>query len=72
MDTEIGPQVANTFTMTKNQFNAALERLGLTQSEAADYLGVSLRSINGYANGAKISKTVAKLLDMYLRHGLPK
>lgn len=58
--------------MTKTQFREALERLGLTQGQAAEALGLTIRTINGYANGEPIPATVARLLAMYLRYGLPK
>lgn len=33
-----------------------------TQGTAADRLGVSIRSVSGYANGASIPKPIARLL----------
>lgn len=54
-------------TMTPNQYRTALERLGLTQDSAAEFLGVSLRTSHGYANGAVIPETTAKLLRLMVR-----
>jgi DNA-binding XRE family transcriptional regulator len=48
--------------MTRNQFRSALRKLSITQAKAAVMLGVSLRSVNGYANGKTIPKPVARLL----------
>lgn len=51
-------------------YNAAMERLGLTQSGAADFLGVSIRTAHAYANGATIPPATAKLLRLMLRLNL--
>ena len=53
--------------MTNNQFRAALAALQLTQLEAAEWLGVSLRSVNGYAADKPIPEPVAKLLRLVVR-----
>lgn len=53
--------------MTTNQFNAAIAALGLDQAGAAAFLGVSLRTSHGYANGASIPEATAKLLRLVLR-----
>lgn len=50
--------------MTPRQFKAALAALEITQETAAEVLGVSLRTINGYANGAPIPLATAKLLRL--------
>ena len=50
--------------MTKTQYRAALESLGLTQAEAAEFLGVSLRTSWGYANGEPIPEGYAKLFRL--------
>lgn len=56
--------------MTPNQYRAALARLGLTQAEAADFLGISVRTSNGYANGLPIREGDAKLLRLMVKLGL--
>ena len=60
-------------TMTAKQYSEALEKLDLTPYSAAKVLGVSLRQSHRYASGEQpVKRTVALLLAMYLRHGLPK
>ena len=56
--------------MTPTQYRAALDRLGLTQAGAAEFLGISIRSSHGSANGTPIPETVAKLLRLMLEKGL--
>jgi hypothetical protein len=56
--------------MTKQQYRNALERLELTQGAAAEFLDVSIRTSNGYANGEPIPGAAAKLLRLMLRLGL--
>jgi hypothetical protein len=56
--------------MTSHQYRAALSRLGLTQAEAAEFLGVSTRMSNAYANGAWIPVSIAKLLRLMVKHGI--
>ncbi len=53
--------------MTANHFRKALDDLGLTQGEAADWLGISIRAVHGWANGAPIPEPVAKLLRLMVR-----
>ncbi len=53
--------------MTPAEFRAALDRLSLTQEEAAMLLGVGLRTAHGYANGRPIPKGVGLLLELLLR-----
>ncbi len=53
--------------MTSAQYRNALERLGLTQGSAALWLGISIRSSHGYANGEPIPEAVAKLLRLCVR-----
>ena len=50
--------------MTKDEFNLLLDELGWTQGDAAEELGLSIRSINGYANGADIPQLVSKYLHL--------
>lgn len=56
--------------MTPNQYRAALQRLGLSQAEAAEFLGLSVRTSHGYANGEPIPKTVELVLKLMLRFEL--
>jgi hypothetical protein len=56
--------------MTGKTYRAALERLGLNQTSAADFLGVSVRTSNGYANAAPIPVATAKLLRLMIRLNL--
>ena len=53
--------------MTRNQYRAALDQLGLTQGSAAEWLGISIRSSHGYANGEPIPEPIAKLLRLCVR-----
>jgi transcriptional regulator with XRE-family HTH domain len=49
--------------MTRNQYRAALERLGLTQSDAAKLLGVDPRTSRKWANGERpVDKTAGRFL----------
>lgn len=60
-------------TMANNQYLAALKRLGLTPASkaTAEALGLSVRQVQRIAAGQAVPETVAKLLRMYLDHGLP-
>lgn len=59
--------------MTKSQFRAALERLGLTQGQAAKALHLSLNMVNNYANGRyPVPFLVAEVLRLWLKTGLPR
>ena len=53
--------------MTALQFRAALDRLSLTQQATAELLGLSLRSVHGYANGAPVPEPVARLLRLMIQ-----
>lgn len=53
--------------MTANQYRSALDKLGLTQAGAAEFLGVSIRTSHGYANGVPIPEGYAKLLRLMVR-----
>jgi hypothetical protein len=61
--------------MKAKRFNELVSRLGLrTQAEAADVLGIGLRSFVRYANGqAPVPVSVRRLLLMLVRHepGIP-
>lgn len=54
--------------MTSAQFRQALSALGLSQVEAAKFLGVSIRTAHGWANGAPIPDAVSKLLQVMVDH----
>ena len=53
--------------MTSNQFRKALDDLGLTQAQAAEWLKLSIRAVHGYANGAPIPEPTAKLLRLMVK-----
>ncbi len=54
--------------MTANQFRKALKALGLSQGEAAKFLGVSLRTANGWANEVTpVPEAVAMLLTVMIK-----
>jgi DNA-binding transcriptional regulator YiaG len=49
--------------MTRSQYRAALERLALTQTEAAKILGVDPRTSRKWANGERpVDKTAGRFL----------
>jgi hypothetical protein len=50
--------------MTAKQYRATLARLALTQREAGEMLGLSVRASHGYANGLPIPAPVVKLLRL--------
>lgn len=59
--------------MTKTAFREALSRLSLTQGQAADLLGYTIKSVNDWANGRQpVPLLVGIALENWLRHGLPK
>jgi hypothetical protein len=62
-----------TTDMTTRQFLAALKKLGLSTASqrTARALGVSVRRCQSYAGGARVPDPVARLLAMYIVHGLP-
>lgn len=58
--------------MTAKQYNTAIAKLKLTPYAAAPLLGISLRQSHRYASGEQpVKETVARLLFMLLRHGVP-
>ena len=62
------------FIMTQKQYLAALKALGLTPAgkATATALGLTLRQCQNLANGhSPIGGTLALLLRMYLKHGIP-
>jgi DNA-binding transcriptional regulator YdaS (Cro superfamily) len=51
--------------MTSAEFRAAIAALGMSQGAAAEFLGVSLRSVHGWARGGyPVPETVAKLIGL--------
>lgn len=56
--------------LTANQYRAVLDKLGLTQAGAAEFLGVSIRTSHGYSNGEPIPEGYAKLLRLMVRLNL--
>jgi len=61
--------------MTKDEYIDALSELGLepTDKLTAAALGVSIRQCQRIAIGERgITGTIALLLQMYLKHGLPR
>jgi hypothetical protein len=58
--------------MSKRDFLAALARLGYTPHNAHELLGIARSTVFRIAAGqSKVPAVVAKLLDMYERHGVP-
>lgn len=54
--------------MTANQFRTAIAALGLTQAGAAEFLGVSLRTSQGWALGEyPVPLAVARLLRLMVK-----
>lgn len=61
--------------MTREQYLTALEKLGLTRASkrTSAAFGVTLRQCQSYASGnANVPPTLAKLIGMYLEHGMPE
>lgn len=57
--------------MTSNQYRKALEALELSQVRAAEFLGVSSRTSQGYALGEyPVPEAIAKLLRLMIRLNL--
>ncbi len=54
--------------MNKTEFNLILDELGWTQGDAAEDMGLSIRTINAYANGAEIPKLVSNYLHVVLAY----
>jgi DNA-binding XRE family transcriptional regulator len=53
--------------MTNEQYRKAIAKLGMTQGQAAKFLGVSIRTSNGFANDRQIPEALAKLLRLMVR-----
>jgi len=59
--------------MTADSFVRKLKQLGHTPATASELLGISRASAFNYASGAyDVPLVVEYLLDMYLRHGVPR
>ena len=56
----------NLFTMELDDMKAIRQNLGLTQSELADKLGVTVRSIQNYEAGREIPNSIKKLIPFVL------
>lgn len=52
---------------TDSPYQKMIEKLGLSQATAAEFLGVSVRTSHGWANGAVIPVAVSLLLRLMLR-----
>jgi hypothetical protein len=50
--------------VTALQFRTVLDRLALTQAQAAQFLGRSTRSVWGYCNGEPIDRPIILLLNV--------
>lgn len=58
--------------MTPRQFHAALVRLNCSNNGAAELLGIARSTVYRILAGdTPVPAYVEKLLDMYLRHGVP-
>ena len=53
--------------MEQYEYRRALLHLNMTQSEAAEFLGFSLRMANGWANGWEIPIVVQRLLRILVK-----
>jgi DNA-binding transcriptional regulator YiaG len=59
--------------MTADEYKAAREELGLYNVELARKLGINLRTAQRYeAGGRRIPENIARLLQMYIKHGIPR
>lgn len=57
--------------MTPEQYKAAIRRLGLSQERAGVWLGIGMRTSQGYALGERpVPEPVAKLLRLCIKMGL--
>ena len=57
--------------MTKTEYRRALKVLALSLNAAGPVLGVKSRASFRYAAGSQIPETTARLIHMFLRHGIP-
>lgn len=56
--------------MSKKEYCAALDKFGMSIVGAAPVLGISRRQAQRFAAGATVSKPVAKLLKLMVKHDL--
>ena len=57
--------------MTPAQYRTAIDRLGLSQVRAAEFLGISIRTSHGYARGEyPVPHSVSILLNLMIEHGI--
>lgn len=56
--------------MDAKQYRAAIERLGMTQGRAAEFLGISPRTGQRYATEGGIPVAVDMLLTLMISEGL--
>ena len=60
-------------SLSAEQYTDALRSLGLTPYSAPQFLGIGLRQSMRFAAGDyPVSETVALLLAMYRRYGIPR
>jgi predicted XRE-type DNA-binding protein len=53
--------------MNNVEFKNSLKHLNLTQKVAAEFLGVSLRSVHGFANSETVPLDISMLLRLMIR-----
>lgn len=53
--------------MTAEEYRDAITAMGMTQHEAASFLGVSIRTAHGYANAQPVPLYMAKLLRLCVK-----
>lgn len=64
---------ARIYQMTATEYKAARQEIGLSNYALAPKLGVHMRTAQRYESGEiPVSETVARLLLMYVRYGVPK
>ena len=56
--------------MTAKQYRAMLDYFDLSQAEMAEFLGVSVRTSHGYANGSPIPAATVRLLKLMVSTGM--
>ncbi len=57
--------------MTHAEYRDAIKKLGLSQARAAKFLGVTVRTSQGYALGERpVPEAIAKLLCLMIWHVL--
>jgi hypothetical protein len=55
-----------------DRFLASITKLGFNVSTADRVLGIGRTSVYRIARGGEVPEVVARLLDMYERHGIPE